>query len=869
MKKLLSFFLAITILMSLAMPAMAAEAVTTEVEALVDVVLDGAAPAAEQAVTSGKCGEDMTWSFNTEDGTLTISGTGSMYAITNNWEDFGKGVYGYEPEWWSLPVRHVVVNEGVEYLSDYAFAQSAKGNEALLETVELPTSLKEIPQYGFIISTAMTSLEIPEGIKSVTGWPFGNPNVSFLTLNELILPSTLEKMDILTVYYAGFNLAANSPTLQKICFAGTRAQWGQIERDAAGHMAGLMTITDAQYTTFETNTFNTFNVICSDDEPVINFDDLLFANSVDRIEATDVTYFDGETPKYPVFTVYYKDGTSSAVPEGVNVSYLSAMPTVAGTYDLVANIAKHQVSFKVTVQHKLVQYGAQEPTCSAVGWNAYEACEYCDYTTYVEIPTTSHNYTTTVVKPTATSEGYTLYTCTCGHSYKDNFVPKLSLTAPTVSIKLDATSGKPVLTWNAIDDAASYYVYRSTEKSGTYTKVVTAKATTWTDTSAAVGTKYYYKVKAIGSDRNSGYSNLVAQTPKCAVPTITVTIKSDKPYISWAKVSGAAKYAVYYSTSKTGTYKKLVTTTKTYYAHSDSATGSQCFYKVVAVASNTSYNSGYSSIKSCNVPCLKPAVTVTNDAATGKPVLTWKAVTGAKKYEVYRSLSGKNAYTKIKTVTGKTYTDTGAAVNKKYDYQVKAIGSATALNSAMSTKKTIMCKVAAPVISVKINADGKPVVSWKAVSGAKSYVVYRSTSATKNYKKYTGGKLDVKKCTFTDTAVTAGKTYYYKVVAVGTSNESAYSNYKKATGTCATPSVTVKLTSNKPVLKWAKVTGAKKYEIQYSTDGKTFKKLTTTTSTSYTHKAKKGTYYYKVKALGSATAYNSALSAATKAVKVK
>lgn len=35
---------------------------------------------------------------------------------------------------------------------------------------------------------------------------------------------------------------------------------------------------------------------------------------------------------------------------------------------------------------------AKAATCQAVGWNAYEHCTNCDYTTYVEIPITGHNY---------------------------------------------------------------------------------------------------------------------------------------------------------------------------------------------------------------------------------------------------------------------------------------------------------------------------------------------------------------------------------------------------------------------------------------------------------------------------------------------
>ena len=69
--------------------------------------------------------------------------------------------------------------------------------------------------------------------------------------------------------------------------------------------------------------------------------------------------------------------------------------------------------------------------------------------------------------------------------------------------------------------------------------------------------------------------------------------------------------------------------------------------------------------------------------------------------------------------------------------------------------------------------------------------------------------------------------------------------------------------SGKPKLSWSKVTGADKYYVYRSTDGKTFKHFATTTKLSYTNTgAKKGTkYYYKVKAICSAnTKANSVFS---------
>ncbi|MCD7844233.1 MAG: fibronectin type III domain-containing protein, partial [Clostridiales bacterium] len=53
------------------------------------------------------------------------------------------------------------------------------------------------------------------------------------------------------------------------------------------------------------------------------------------------------------------------------------------------------------------------------------------------------------------------------------------------------------VTWNAVDDADSYQVYRKIG-SGSWKKVKTTSSTTWTDTSATSnGTKYQYKVYAV------------------------------------------------------------------------------------------------------------------------------------------------------------------------------------------------------------------------------------------------------------------------------------------------------------------------------------------------------------------------------------
>ena len=42
--------------------------------------------------------------------------------------------------------------------------------------------------------------------------------------------------------------------------------------------------------------------------------------------------------------------------------------------------------------HELSYHAGQAATCTQAGWNAYETCGNCGYTTYAEIPALDHNY---------------------------------------------------------------------------------------------------------------------------------------------------------------------------------------------------------------------------------------------------------------------------------------------------------------------------------------------------------------------------------------------------------------------------------------------------------------------------------------------
>ena len=65
------------------------------------------------------------------------------------------------------------------------------------------------------------------------------------------------------------------------------------------------------------------------------------------------------------------------------------------------------------LKHDLKQHAAKAPTCTEIGWNAYETCSRCDYTTYAELPALNHALVQHEAQaPTCTEIGWDAYeTC--------------------------------------------------------------------------------------------------------------------------------------------------------------------------------------------------------------------------------------------------------------------------------------------------------------------------------------------------------------------------------------------------------------------------------------------------------------------------
>ena len=451
--------------------------------------------------------------------------------------------------------------------------------------------------------------------------------------------------------------------------------------------------------------------------------------------------------------------------------------------------------------------------------------------------------------------------------------------APTVTAGTDS-QGRPTLKWNAVSGAARYEVYRARSRSGEYIKYSTVTGTSYTNTSYIEdGNTYYYKVRALKSDGTAGaWSSIVSVTYRAAstgtLPAPTVTGGNDsqgRPTLKWDKVAGAAKYEVYRARSRSGEYIKYSTVTGTSYTNTSYIeNGNTYYYKVRALKSDGTAGA-WSSIVSVTYRAAStgtlsaPTVTGGNDSQC-RPTLTWKAVTGAAKYEVYRARSRSGEYIKYSTVTGTSYTNTSYIEDgNTYYYKVRALdanGTAGAWSSIVSVsyRAASTGTLSAPTVTGGNDSQGRPTLTWKVVTGAAKYEVYRSYSRDGSYSKYS---------TQTSTAytnssyLTSGTTYYYKVRALDANgNAGPYSAVVSVTCRLklSAPSVTGgKDSQGRPTLKWKAVSGAAKYEVYRSTSRSgTYTKYSTQTSTSYTNSSyltSGTTYYYKVRALGSDGSY--------------
>ena len=128
---------------------------------------------AESTATSGKCGENVRWSLS-DDGVLTISGTGKMYDYYNCDSPFFYSIIDI--------IKSVVIESGVTSIGYGAFEDSSR-----FTSVTIPSSVTSIGERAFEGCTSLTSATMQNGVTSIGDYAFEDCT----SLTSINIPSSV------------------------------------------------------------------------------------------------------------------------------------------------------------------------------------------------------------------------------------------------------------------------------------------------------------------------------------------------------------------------------------------------------------------------------------------------------------------------------------------------------------------------------------------------------------------------------------------------------------------------------------------------------------------------------------------------------
>ena len=162
--------------------------------------------------------------------------------------------------------------------------------------------------------------------------------------------------------------------------------------------------------------------------------------------------------------------------------------------------AKTDVTVIEAKGHTEVVDKAVAATCTADGYTEGKHCSVCSTVIVAQekIAATGHKYVETVVEPSYSNRGYTLYECSvCGYSYKDNYVDKLLKPSKIEGLAFGARSADYVsLKWNKDANADGYIVeYLSGNKFVKLTDKTSGLAVSYKVTGLEAGTLYKFRVR--------------------------------------------------------------------------------------------------------------------------------------------------------------------------------------------------------------------------------------------------------------------------------------------------------------------------------------------------------------------------------------
>ena len=480
------------------------------------------------------------------------------------------------------------------------------------------------------------------------------------------------------------------------------------------------------------------------------------------------------------------------------------------TYSNATTAGVSMASDVVTATITECEHSGGEATCTEKA-----KCEICG-AEYGE--PLGHEYIETVVAPTYTSKGYTVFECTrCKHKYNGNFVPVKPIPDVEEIAVEKMTYDEVNISWKNISGVDGYYVEGYVGNQWTKFSFSTDG-----DRGAAklsglsAGLKYKVRIAAYAGRFTGKFRYFYVDTVPSPVWNInTVKATDETVRISWNRNTRADGYKVEWYIDNQWSVKTVTGNNNIAAVIDGLCAGTRYKVRVSAYKGDlySPYTYGY-------IDTLPSKVTgITQTVTSSSFTLTWDKNESADGYTVQYYADGK---WNEKTLNGNDKTAVTIGSLKGYKtYKVRIKAYKGELQSAFDDIYITTAPTKVSGLKVKSAVDSKAVVIWNADANADGY----------NVGYYIGGKWVEKTITDNKTAMAEldGLTPYstYKV-RVRAYKDNLYGDYSYTTVTAVLSPVTnikvVSAKSNSITVKWGKNASADGYKVEIYKGGKWVKK---------------------------------------------
>mgnify|MGYP002608660245 FL=1 len=457
--------------------------------------------------------------------------------------------------------------------------------------------------------------------------------------------------------------------------------------------------------------------------------------------------------------------------------------------------AKTDVTVIEAKGHTEVVDKAVAATCTADGYTEGKHCSVCNAVIKAQekIAATGHKYVETVVEPSYSNRGYTLYECSvCSYSYKDNYEEQLIVPAVTGFASDSQTKSSAVLGWDKVSCADGYAVELYT--GGKWNEVFRtsdSSVTSCTVGSLKADSTYSLRIRAF-KDTDDGtvysdYTRLAVKTKLANVAGLKAQgVTATAVKLDWARNAGATGYII--EQYKGGKWTQLAVTknnTTLTFTVKGLAECTPYSFRVKAYKNDggkTNY-SDYVTVKASTLLGTVKNAKVTSTTGTWI-TLGWDRNTGATGYVLEQYKGGK--WTVIATTKNNTtlkFTVKGLRNDTTYSFRIKAyktVGDTTTYGSYVRVVGTTDIPNVAKFTGSAVSAS-EVKLSWSKNDKATCYVI----------EQYKGGKWTEIKAVDNDiTEITIeglakGTAYTFRIKSVktvdGADKSSEYASVKVKT----------------------------------------------------------------------------------------